>query len=426
MSKTRRPAKGTKPATRKAGTALAVMPDYYRQFQCIGSDCEDTCCAGWSVEIDAATWHRYRSSQHEKLAPLFRSAVEELGKTSQTRDKFARFKIRPDGTCQFLEADRLCMIQRELGGDALSDTCALYPRQRNEYCDRLEYGLALSCPEAARLALLHPEPIRMIRTEPDAQFSGRDAVNYRVIADAAGNPGLASLLDDYRKTILDILQCRKLSSGARVMVLGCLLDEAGRVGRWDGEFARLLASFRGLFADPASVEAQYEQIPSELPRRLQVITGFLANYIESSRPRLTECMLAAIDDWMGGGAPGDNVVTRYLHAYENYYLPYMREKGYILENYLVTCTNLNLFPFARGNPFELYRELVCNLAIIQVILVGMAGHYKGLTDDKVIQLIQSFVRMTAHHTDYLSKLNSDIGISNASSFADVMWMLKER
>ncbi len=320
------------------------------------------------------------------------------------------------------------MIQRELGADALSDTCALYPRQRNEYFDRLEYGLVLSCPEAARLALLHPEPIRMLEAEPDVRFSGRDIVSHRVIGGAVDDQKRISPLDDCRKMILDILQFRKLSLGARVMVLGRLLDEVKRVGKWNAEIVQILASFKSIFTDPAAVEAQYEQIPGELSRKLQVITGFLADFYfhKVGQPRLAECMLAAIDGWMGDEASGDNVLARYLHAHENYYLPYMREKGYILENYLVAYTRLNIFPFSRGSFFELYRELVCNLAIVQVILVGMAGHYKGLTDAKVIQLIQSFVRTTAHHADYLSKLNSDIGSSSAPSFAEIMWMLKER
>ena len=29
---------------------LYTYPHYYRKFQCIASECEDTCCAGWDSQ----------------------------------------------------------------------------------------------------------------------------------------------------------------------------------------------------------------------------------------------------------------------------------------------------------------------------------------------------------------------------------------
>ena len=34
------------------GNMLYTVPHYYRKFQCIASECEDTCCAGWEIMID--------------------------------------------------------------------------------------------------------------------------------------------------------------------------------------------------------------------------------------------------------------------------------------------------------------------------------------------------------------------------------------
>ena len=33
---------------------------YYRKFQCIASECEDTCCAGWEIMIDDKALEKYR------------------------------------------------------------------------------------------------------------------------------------------------------------------------------------------------------------------------------------------------------------------------------------------------------------------------------------------------------------------------------
>ena len=29
-----------------------TVPDYYKDFKCIAGACEDTCCAGWQVDVD--------------------------------------------------------------------------------------------------------------------------------------------------------------------------------------------------------------------------------------------------------------------------------------------------------------------------------------------------------------------------------------
>ena len=37
-----------------------LVPDYISSFACIGSECEDTCCAGWQVPVDKVTYQKYR------------------------------------------------------------------------------------------------------------------------------------------------------------------------------------------------------------------------------------------------------------------------------------------------------------------------------------------------------------------------------
>ena len=53
--------------------------------------------------------------------------------------------------CPMWRQDGLCRIQAELEHDALCQVCREYPRLHMDYGDFSEYGLELSCPEAARL-----------------------------------------------------------------------------------------------------------------------------------------------------------------------------------------------------------------------------------------------------------------------------------
>ena len=58
-----------------------------------------------------------------------------------------------EGRCPMWRDDGLCRIQAELGEDALCHTCREFPRLTHDYGDFIEYGLELSCPEAARIIL---------------------------------------------------------------------------------------------------------------------------------------------------------------------------------------------------------------------------------------------------------------------------------
>ena len=84
-----------------------------------------------------------------------------------------------------------------------------------------------------------------------------------------------------------------------------------------------------------------------------------------------------------------------------------------------------LFPFTRGTPLDLYREMVFNLSILQVLLVGMAAQGQGLDEGRVLQLFQSFARKSDHNRGYLGKLLESLQATEQDSFVHVMWLLKE-
>jgi lysine-N-methylase len=137
---------------------LVVQPDYHAKLHCIGGDCEDSCCCfPWRIDIDRATRQRYQACQSETLNPLLQAHIQ-LEPTAELRNtvRYATIKFLPTGRCAFLGDDMLCTIHKELGAEGLNDTCAVYPRAVNQFGSQREYELAVSRPEAARVALLRP------------------------------------------------------------------------------------------------------------------------------------------------------------------------------------------------------------------------------------------------------------------------------
>lgn len=413
-----------------------LAPDYYSKFRCIGSECEDSCCVGWKITVDENSFRRYQACKNAELAPLFREAlIENTDADTRSPNNAASIKLTEDRRCMFLQQDDLCSIQRVLGEAELSDACASYPRYANLFGGQMEYSLGISCPEAARLVLLHPEPIgfELITANPDLER--RHFISRRFPVTGEVEASQLPHINDFRGLIIAILQYRALSLGARLMVLGFLLEDADKIissslFRHASELESVMQGYVDLLADPARVEEQFNQIEANLPRKLNIVTEVLSQLLAGQvAPRFRECLISAADgltaDIGAQQQSNDELVERYTAAYQGPYRAYFDDKSYILENYLVNQVVNRLFPFAIADIPELYRELVCSLAITQTLLIGMAAHHQQLNDDLVLQLLQSFARKTTHNPEYLGKLQAAIGDAQQGKFVDVMWLLKQ-
>ena len=141
-------------------------PKYYEDFRCIAGNCPDSCCKEWSVDVDEKSAAFYRN--------LNGSLGDRLREVLQDTDDGTTMVIE-NGRCPMWRQDGLCRIQAELGHEALCDVCREFPRLRHDYGDFIEFGLELSCPEAARLILSTPHFQRISKTEPGDSTGEYDA-----------------------------------------------------------------------------------------------------------------------------------------------------------------------------------------------------------------------------------------------------------
>ncbi len=120
------------------------VPDYLKEFKCIASQCEDTCCAGWEVVIDEDSYKKYKKAKGEFGKRLRSEIIHREGENI--------FTLKGDN-CAFLNENKMCDLYTELGEESLCYTCKMYPRHIEEFGNLREIGISLSCPEAARLIL---------------------------------------------------------------------------------------------------------------------------------------------------------------------------------------------------------------------------------------------------------------------------------
>ena len=135
-----------------------IKPTYFNDFHCIAGACPDSCCKEWDVLVDddkAALYRSLPGALGDRLRQVLKDEGGQVYMTIENR------------RCPMWRSDGLCRIQAELGEAALCKTCREFPRLTHDYGDFIEYGLELSCPEAARIILSTKEP-RFITEEAPA------------------------------------------------------------------------------------------------------------------------------------------------------------------------------------------------------------------------------------------------------------------
>lgn len=235
-------------------------PAYYDTFRCLAGACPDSCCKEWAVAIDPAAAERYRALTGP-LGDALRAAMCE-------EDGDIILALTPDRRCPMWRDDGLCRIQAQLGEEALCHTCSQFPRLRHDYGDFAEWGLELSCPEAARLILSGEKQDMVVRFVPGGETPEYD-------------PDAMEILLRSRKQALDILEKSQYSPGealAILLLLGYAVQE-----QLDGEAALPFSAEAALetakkiaaHADGAALLAIYKE--------LEILTEEWETWLESPR-----------------------------------------------------------------------------------------------------------------------------------------------
>ena len=381
-----------------------LTPQYMRQFKCVGSQCEDTCCIGWRVNIDHATYRKYQRIPDLELRQELDSCIKR--NRSQPGEKnYARIKMNPGNVCPLMNEESLCRIQLRLGEEFLSDVCATYPRVANLVNNVLEKSATMSCPEAARLALLNPDEMEF--DELAESVETRNIIDKQI--DTHGL-AVAKRAERYfwelRIFTIQVLQNRNYSLAERLIILGMFYQrvqnqiDAGQVE----EIPRIIASYTNLL-EGDELRAELAAIPAQVTIQLELMKELADERVVNGVT--SRAYLECFAQFLRGvqyirEATVEEVAARYQEAEETYYRPFMAGREHILENYLVNYVFKNLFPFSGGkNLFDNYVMMVVHYALIKMHLIGMAAFNRGLTEEVVIKLIYSFARAVEHNPPYL-------------------------
>lgn len=386
----------------KTGQVILV-PKYMDLFQCIGSSCEDTCCAGWTVPIDKNTYNKYKSVTNTHMSSKIKEVIQK-NRSNPSDHHYATIMLSGCQSCVMLSEEGLCDIQLQLGEDYLSTTCAAYPRVTNVVDGKYEMSASMSCPEAARLALLNPEPMEFfeIASKTNQKHSYQAQLNPNTFTSNRIQHHFWGL----RIFSIEIVQNRKYSLTDRVLLLGLFYQNVQEfvMNNTVSEIPKLIENYRHLIQNNSLKEA-IAQIPVETIAQIQLLKDLvnLRIHIGTENQRYLHYFQSFLDGI--SYEQGENIETisaHYQSAFATYYQPFMQRNSHILENYLVNYIYKNTFPFSKTNVFEDYVSLALHYSLIKMHLIGISGfHKENFSAGHVVPFIQSFSKVVEHNTRYL-------------------------
>jgi lysine-N-methylase len=405
---------------------IILQPEYMSKFKCIGGACEDSCCKGWRVSVDKKTFLEYRRVKDEELKAMLDKYVKRERKEDvKSDDAYARVGL-VNGSCPFLDAQSLCSVQNRLGYDGLCDVCAIYPRTYKLVDKKLERCATLSCPEVARIALFNEDGIAFEEVEeaPNiGRIPGRAPALAPSLTKNAAKP--VKFFWDTRLFCLSILQNREYTLGQRLMLLGMLcrkLDELDKASAVE-EIPAMLERFAddvesgSLKAGLDTVETNFniqmrlakELTDERLKTELVASQAYLVNVMET---------LAGID-FVAGTEPED-IIKKYTENRETYVAAYLKDKQYVLENFVVNEFFSHLMPFGSGEKaWDSYLFLCVLYGMVKLHINGIAGCRKGLTDEAVTRIVQTFSKTVLHNGKFIPNMIKRL---KENGFDTLAWM----
>jgi lysine-N-methylase len=410
-----------------------IRPTYAENFHCIGSSCEDTCCQGWNVPVDRESFEKYRNLPDVPLSALLKASVHPTpvseGK-EVTPANFAQIRMNEANQCPLLATDGLCQVQRELGESMLSHTCSVYPRIINTVDGVQEKALSLSCPEAARLVLLHPNLLSLHRqgaaaTDTDLRLGTSDPAEVIAAQEALMQKRIdhpftpQAWFWPIRAAIIDLVGNRTYPLWQRLFLLGVFCRRLDAIAK--GELARPIPDFLGDFASTVATGnllPAMDSLPVDRPAQLDVVLRLAGMMLHRSnvRPRFVEC-IQAFTDGIGNGprATLETLSAQYAVAHDRHYQPFFERHPHILENYLLNTIFRTHFPFGRsgaqanGIP-DMTREfalLTAQFALMKGLLIGVAGHHRySFSTNHVVLTFQAAAKHFEHHPEFLNQAHT--------------------
>lgn len=386
---------------------VVTAPQWMENFRCIAGECPETCCQLWNIEVDPDHAECYTRLEDPELQPVITQLLRTFRvRRPGQRNAVVQYRLQllnaPDRRCPILNENGECRLQKKYGPCILCDTCYFHPRTFFQINEEISLSACLSCPECARLALLHREPAAFSRFETEID-PNTEWLETSLIPDA----GVQQLMENRSQLITalcEILQDRRYPFErrlSRALEFFRILNEGKQpdadrireaVNTSDGCASDVVPE------DPAEIMRCWLEVFDPVPEALE-------------KPVQDAAELTRM---LAGGREG------YIRLLADHYAegaeivePFLAENEYLLENFLVHCVFSDSFKqfYRCQNELLTVRDILCHeSALLRVwyiflkVQLAQAALSQGTMDEDIF--LQTVIRADRgwwHYPDWFAR-----------------------
>lgn len=425
-------------------------PAYMQSFQCLGGDCEDTCCQHWDIRFDRLHYEKLQKAVATNPAQqdLFLQYVVINAAEQRVDRDFARIRLNEQGYCPFLNTAGLCRLHSDYGVEPLSNVCAFFPRVLSVYADRVEMTGALSCPEVVRQCLFSDETKHEFRLFESEMLPRTEDLPLTRVVPASEIDFYATEFPKVRGQLIELAQLDNYAFETRLYFLSNLTHRLtptyhqgcqGNQKVLDDELKRI-QNAKAL----DSLDNYYMHYVTAEPVAIVVIQAVLQLHLQQSPNDKLSLMVQDIfkqyreqvqqqDDVevYGENLPPEPLWHAYQQNWERLNASYGARLEQCLSRYLVNCLQREWF-ISMPDAFVYIHMLIIRLAILRFIIashpqVQQILEQDGDTDelDKLlVNIVYLFARGIDHNLTFLQVVYQAMQEQQMMSFDYAMPFIK--
>ncbi|MFO1345218.1 MAG: flagellin lysine-N-methylase [Rhodocyclaceae bacterium] len=400
----------------------AVMPRYAAAFECTGNACEDTCCAGWNITIDALTLKACSSANPPHLTERLKRFVVPIPPPERgAGGDPARLALVPETQCCAFLEQGLCAIHRDLGEDYLSNTCSTFPRRARNLSGRVEYALDLACPEAARKALLSENALDLI----EAPVTLRPATVTSLVPQDRLTP---LQIDEIRGFCFQLMRVGDLLPWQRLVVIGHFCHQLEQLTTTPAPLD--VMSFLDDFVrqvENGSMVARLTDAPANIAGQAQLFFKLWQGQAERKNSPTQDLVQNAVARGLGVDSPQAEPsdwapLIRNYQAGLSRIRPALEEAPFLLHNYLMNEMFREMFPFGAATPFRHFLGLLVRFGLLRLMLGGVGNSGMETNAAQLVRITQVCSRLYPHpaFTSKAVQALAFLGFDRADRFAELL------
>lgn len=392
-----------------------LVPEYMENFRCTGSECSESCCKKWNINIDKNTYEKYM-----KTIPTASENIEMNVPEKRTEYSYGHIKMNEEKLCPFLDEKGWCTIHSNYGEEFLSDTCRAFPRTYNIVDGKIELTGSFSCPEIVIQAMRSDEKI-IVKEHPMEKII-KGIIPIHIKSDKNSGKWISKYLTEIRKLALEIMQNREMEIIDRFILLGLFLENISKcvLDKQEKKITEIIEQYRKMGREKSIAETT-----KELKRNIKLQFALLKEFCDLKAANDSEYRMWYTELLQGIEFDEKERLDANSEKYQKVYFTKWRKESkkydIILEKFMTNYILKNVFPYEEeGNIMKKHILFVTLYALLKFHIIGTVGLYEKINDELIAEVLVKFSRTIEHDANFLENihyiLNNKAYASNAYMF----------